>query len=506
MTNKSVMFLSLLVLHSMYTNGKSTCRWQLVKEWHTWPSSYVVNWTLSENICMDVYGDCWFEDINTEMRTSGNQSLPQICPLKIQFGDILVILTEPSLQSPEINLMNVSEASFIDCLQNTTTEEQLLFGCKLKGMHTVNSKWLSVGMHYFITVTASSSSLCQLGLRLNVTVKEQFCQEYLSSAYCSEHGKCLTEIWSKTYNCHCEPPFSGKYCQELDACSYKPWENNGSCINKSEKRNKQGYECIRHPPFTGRNCSEIIDQYQPHVCFHEHWSNITASSFICECDEPYSGPFCEESVECCFSPSGWKRGVCQNESSAYICMCPEGLLNQNCETGVSKIPCQIGADCIDISNDTICICSLKFTDELYKRLQMPCDPFLCKNNATYMNYKRDYHCSCMPRFTGKSCEKVIDHCRLFSINCLNEGWCFNIIGRFRDVCIRNSCWFLKNICLIHLYPCYCGFISHDICQAEVPHSPQFKYVWQLRVTVYMNKSEDLDYLRSFQYEETMELC
>ncbi|XP_035880204.1 protein eyes shut homolog [Phyllostomus discolor] len=148
-----------------------------------------------------------------------------------------------------------------------------------------------------------------------------------------------------------------------------------------------------------------------------------------------------------------------------------------------------------------------------------------------MNFEKDYHCSCMPRFTGKNCEKVIDHCRLLSINCLNEGWCFNIIGRFRDVCTRNSCWFLKNICLIYLYPCYCGSISHDICQAEVPHSSQFKYIWQLgfivfegekyEVTtdayffhaenctddaVYMNKSEALEYLHLFQCEETMEMC
>ncbi|XP_053520976.1 protein eyes shut homolog [Artibeus jamaicensis] len=136
----------------------------------------------------------------------------------------------------------------------------------------------------------------------------------------------------------------------------------------------------------------------------------------------------------------------------------------------------------------------------------------------------------MPRFTGKNSEKVIDHCRLLSINCLNEEWCFNIIGRFRDACTRNSCWFLKNICLIYLYPCYCGSISHDICQAEVPHSLQLKYVWQLGFTVfegekyevtidaysfhaenctddavYMNKSEDLGYLHLFQCEEPKEL-
>lgn len=249
MTNKSIMLLSLLAFHCMFINEKTTCKWQLVEEWHAQPSSYVVNWALTENICMDAYGDCWFEDINTKMSTSGNLAVPQICPLQIQLGDNLVISSEPSLHSPELNLINVSEASFIDRLQNTTAEEQLLFGCKLKGMHTVNSQWLTVGTHYFITVMASGPSLCQLGLRLNVAVKEKFCQEYLNSEYCSGHGKCLTEIWSKTYNCHCETPFSGKYCQEVDACSYKPCKNNGSCINKREKWNEQGYECICPPPF-----------------------------------------------------------------------------------------------------------------------------------------------------------------------------------------------------------------------------------------------------------------
>lgn len=119
-------------------------------------------------------------------------------------------------------------------------------------MHTVNSQWLSVGTHCFITVKASGLSLCQLGLRLNVTVKEQSCQEHLSSELCSGQGKCLIEVWSKTYNCHCEPPFSGKYCQELDACSYKQCKNNGSCVNKREKWKKQQYECICHRPFTGK--------------------------------------------------------------------------------------------------------------------------------------------------------------------------------------------------------------------------------------------------------------
>ncbi|TEA34702.1 hypothetical protein DBR06_SOUSAS9510027, partial [Sousa chinensis] len=200
-------------------------------------------------------------------------------------------------------------------------------------------------------------------------------------------------------------------------------------------------------------------------------------------------PFCEESVEHFVSQSCWKGEISQNKSSAYILECKEGYLNQSCETYVNECspkPCQNVTDCIDIPTDIMCMFSPICTVKHCKQLQTPLESFPCKINATSMKYEKDYHCSCIPGFTGKNCEKVIDRCRLFTINCLNEGWCFNVIGRFRYICTpgctRNSCRFVKNICLIHLNACYCGAISHGIFQAEVASPPQLKYVWQLKFT------------------------
>lgn len=250
MTNKSMLVLSLLVLYISSVNGKATCKPPLVQEWHPQPASYIINWTLRENICMDFYEDCWGLDMNTKTNMLDNKVVPQICPLQIQSGDILVISTEPSLL--ELNLMNVSEASFISCQQNSTNEDQLLFGCKLKGMYTVNSRWLDIGTHYFISVVTSGPSLCQMGLRLNVTVKQQFCQESLGLEFCSGHGKCLSEIWSKSYSCHCQPPYSGKYCEKLDACCYKPCKINENYNETRGTLNNQGCECICLLTFTGK--------------------------------------------------------------------------------------------------------------------------------------------------------------------------------------------------------------------------------------------------------------
>ncbi|KAI5160407.1 Protein Eyes Shut [Manis pentadactyla] len=291
-----------------------------------------------------------------------------------------------------------------------------------------------------------------------------------------------------------------------------------------------------HGETTCINCSEIIGQCQPLICFHGNCSNITANNFIYERDEPFSGPSCEKSMEHCVSQSCWKEGIWQNKSSAYICEYPEGVFNQSCETKVNKcssMPCQNYTDCNDIPNGLMCFCSPIFISNLCKRLQTPHKTFPCMNNASCMKYEKDHHCSCMPGFTGKNCEKVTDHCRQLSINYLNEGWCFNIIGRFRYVCSpgspRSLCWSVKNICLFPLYPCRCGAISHDTCQAEVPCPPQFKYVCHMAVTgsegekcevtsntyffvdanctdnvVYENKSEDHDYVCWFPCEGTME--
>lgn len=58
-------------------------------------------------------------------------------------------------------------------------------------------------------------------------------------------------------------------------------------------------------------------------------------------------------MECYISQSCWKGSICQNKSSAYICECPEGFFDGNCETDVYKCSsklCQNDADNTHIPN------------------------------------------------------------------------------------------------------------------------------------------------------------
>uniref|UniRef100_A0A5F8H715 EGF-like domain-containing protein n=1 Tax=Monodelphis domestica TaxID=13616 RepID=A0A5F8H715_MONDO len=254
----------LFFLKTFVTSGHTVCKRQKTIEWHIEPKSVTVNWSLKENICSDFYGECWANCSNTQSSSSLHQELniPQICPLQLQYGDKLIISSELSSHFLGMNLMNVSKDTFINCLQNDSAQDELLFGCKLKGTHEVNPQWLSIGTHYLLTVVERSPFLCKLGLRLNVTVKQQFCQASQNAPFCSGHGRCLSEVWNKTYVCHCEPPYSGEFCQEVDECFQNPCHNNGICINKREGQNGNSYECIYLPQFIGKifKCTTNVSQ------------------------------------------------------------------------------------------------------------------------------------------------------------------------------------------------------------------------------------------------------
>uniref|UniRef100_A0A6I8P8I5 EGF-like domain-containing protein n=1 Tax=Ornithorhynchus anatinus TaxID=9258 RepID=A0A6I8P8I5_ORNAN len=236
------------------TSGQMRCKQQMILEWNLYPKTVTVKWILTENICTYFYRDCWWIEAKSKGSTLGNEDfrVPQICPLQLQLGDSLFISSEPSFQSHGINLMNVSKEDFNNCSPNSNAHSQIIFGCNLRGIHQVNSQWLGVGSHYFVTVQSGGPSLCNFGLRLNITVKAQSCQESPNGLFCSGHGRCLSWLWDEDYACHCLSPYSGKFCQEFDPCFHKPCHNHGVCMKKKEGFKKDSYECSCLHQFAGK--------------------------------------------------------------------------------------------------------------------------------------------------------------------------------------------------------------------------------------------------------------
>uniref|UniRef100_A0A8C8RYB2 EGF-like domain-containing protein n=1 Tax=Pelusios castaneus TaxID=367368 RepID=A0A8C8RYB2_9SAUR len=479
MTVKSII-LVMVYLQTYTTNGRIICESQMYVEWRTQPRHHIVKWT-PNNICSDFYTDCWNINTNIERNVLEQQALniPQICPLQIQMGDSLFISSEPSFQSHGMTLGNVSMEEFIRCPRKGFPQDQLIFGYTLRGMHQVDPQWLGVGTHYFAEVQTKGPLLCNLGLRLNVAVKQQFCQQSVNAPLCSRHGRCLSHIWEEIYNCYCSQQYSGRFCQEFDACSSKPCHNNASCIDIEEGSIGDSYECACPSQFAGKNCSEIIGQCQPQVCLNGNCNNVTPNTFLCECNKEFTGPFCEEPVEPCTSQPCLNEGICHNTQHRYVCDCPVGFFGHDCETDVNECssrPCQNGATCVDMPNDVACICPPMFTGKFCDSVWRPCELSPCLNNGTCSSKIYWCICSCRPEFTGKNCEEVIDYCRLLSINCLNEGLCLNIIGGFRCLCAPGwtgeFCQLIENACLIYPDICYNG--ATCINKSQLKEQPQFQ--------------------------------
>uniref|UniRef100_A0A8D0C098 EGF-like domain-containing protein n=1 Tax=Salvator merianae TaxID=96440 RepID=A0A8D0C098_SALMN len=308
MKPKSVIFVIIHVLQGCIVDGQTICKRHWTAEWKTQPTVHVVKWSLTQNICSSYYTECWnIDSDNRNAIESSALSNSQICPLQLQEGDILFISSEPSFQPLGMSLANVSLEGFIKCPQQTEVpQEQLIFGCRLNGMHQIESQWLGTGTHYFIEAVTSGPLLCNLGLRLNVTVKPHICQQSSSASFCSGRGKCLSHIWDDAYHCYCNPPYLGRFCQEFDVCSRKPCYNNASCINKEGQTEQDGesYECICSSQFKGKNCSEIVGQCQPHSCSNGNCINVSSNTYKCQCDTGFAGKkFIHCNIQSCLHDS-----------------------------------------------------------------------------------------------------------------------------------------------------------------------------------------------------------
>ncbi|XP_051773782.1 protein eyes shut homolog [Ctenopharyngodon idella] len=81
-------------------------------------------------------------------------------------------------------------------------------------------------------------------------------------------------------------------------------------------------------------------------------------------------------------------------------------------------------------------------------------------------------CRCRQGFSGENCEEIIDFCKLFSINCLNEGLCLNLVGGYNCLCapgwMGEFCQYLDNACLAYPNRCLNGATCISMSQPTAP--------------------------------------
>lgn len=238
----------------------SMCPRQSSLEWHPKQQTIQVNWTLVGNLCSSSF-ECW--GIQPGEESAELFSFPQMCPLRLQHGDALLMWADDTLRSYGIRLVNVSQEDFQSCSTTGEMRDQFHFPRNASESQRVEEKWLVPGRHYFIAAHGEDAQLCKLGLRLNVSVKAQLCQASPLLRLCSGNGVCQTGPGESVYRCRCRHRHSGTFCEKSDPCLDNPCENKGVCLsNGSADPNHTTYKCLCPPHFTGehKNYSTSIQQ------------------------------------------------------------------------------------------------------------------------------------------------------------------------------------------------------------------------------------------------------
>ena len=195
-----------------------------------------------------------------------------------------------------------------------------------------------------------------------------------------------------------------------------------------------------------------------------------SSSFVCNCPDGYLGQACEEIDQCfgntaCGDPSF--EGVCVDGDCDFSCNCfggrdsPGGKACDVILTDCDPNPCLNGGTCESSGGGVSCQCNVGFQSSLFCANIDDCASNPCANGGMCLDGRNEYSCVCRDGFTLPNCELNIDDCELDP--CLHSGDCVD--GDNDATCSCFSPWIGK-FCQIHggicmSNPCQNGGVCLD---------------------------------------------
>nr|XP_020029688.1 protein crumbs homolog 1-like [Castor canadensis] len=160
---------------------------------------------------------------------------------------------------------------------------------------------------------------------------------------------------------------------------------------------------------------------------------------VCICPAGYSGRFCElDHNECASSPCQ-NGAVCQDGIDGYSCFCVPGYQGRHCDLEVDECvsdPCKNKATCLNEIGRYTCICPQDYSGINCELEIDECWSQPCLNGATCRDALGAYFCECAPGFLGDYCELNFDECA--SQPCLHGGLCIDGENRYSCNCMGNG--------------------------------------------------------------------
>ena len=168
------------------------------------------------------------------------------------------------------------------------------------------------------------------------------------------------------------------------------------------------------------------------------FTDISSTSYTCDCINGYSGNNCQIAPPCNQSPCNTgNTDECQNLNGNAICVCKTGFNGALCQNTIAdstdeciNFPFEIKCNGCD---QGACVTCSDNHHGKYCQFSSPCDANPCQNSGTCtQSADGEYTCTCVGHHHGKSCQ-LTPACQ--GAPCQNSGICSNLDdGDFTCAC------------------------------------------------------------------------
>lgn len=273
---------------------------------------------------------------------------------------------------------------------------------------------------------------------------------------CSNNGTCYSQystvsdgVYQYTTDCNCTSGFTGAECEiDVDECLGSPCSNGGICINTYG-----GFICQCPSGITGHTCEHDINECDDDPCLNEGVCRNVLGSFICNCSSTqFTGPLCDIPLnQTCHANPCQFNGTCEYSDLLMkpVCSCPYGFTGDYCSYVFQ--PCAMGScdpegtlECITNNNSSstsvTCRCRDGYLGPTCSRnIKDSCTYNQCLNNGSCTDINGTFFCTCLPGFSGRSCENVIQTECQSELTCSgSNGQCIRILED--EFCKCNDGW------------------------------------------------------------------
>ena len=220
--------------------------------------------------------------------------------------------------------------------------------------------------------------------------------------------------------------------------SFSPCLNNGTCVGVPGVAEGPAYNCSCTDDYFGPNC-QYVDACATMPCQNGGECLTDPSNFnlfICICPDGITGELCETRVSPCAGNPCMNQATCQEIGyDDFQCLCLPGYNGTLCEDDINECqddPCQNGGTCMDDVNSFSCTCLPDFSGPTCEIQVIFCSEGSCQNGGTCIELEDGFSCTCPVGYTGETCEDNINECG--NDPCGNETTCFDLVGDFFCLC------------------------------------------------------------------------